>query len=235
MHHRARTVLIFVGAGLGLLTSAGCGGGGSNGGDTVIAPLSATLLAPAAGQSYSYNISGTLIQGVTPSPLTGVVTVTRNAGPAESVLGSVTGGGQTLPLVGSNAFSVDGGTGDVSATTFHNFAGQHTLTTPVLVLPGTFSDTTDFVHTAAATDDGTVYSISLHVIGREVVTVPEGAFTCWKATQQIVVGTTRDSRTAWYAPQIGTYVKSEDAITDSTQPTVTINLTRVLIATNVPH
>jgi len=233
MLHRAMTALAFVGAGLGSLCLFGCGGG--HGGGAVVAPLSATLLSPAAGQVYSYNISGTLVQGGTPTPLTGVVTVTRGAGPVESVLGSVTGGGQVLPLVGSNSFSIDSGTGDVFATTFHNSAGQHTLTAPVLVLPGTFSDTTAFARAAAATDDGAVYSISFTVIGREVVSVPEGAFTCWKATQQIVVGTTSDSRTAWYAPQIGTYVKSEDVITDSTQPTVTIDLTRVLIATNVPH
>jgi hypothetical protein len=226
-----------------LLVVAGCGGGSDSDSGT---PSSTTLRAYGV-RNYSYRLAGTLTTTSGGSqPLTvdserrlrvtaGTATGQFNVNAQDRLLVADVNGGAAFNLLTT---VTQGGDRNVFLNVINQTGGGVTpgadkgLTNSVLFIPGTFT-----ANTAPRTEilqfaDGTNATYTFNIGGRERITVSggdyAGSYNTYVVSSSITFGT-NDSRTGtfYYAPEIGTYVRSTETITrpNGTTATFTTNLT----------
>jgi hypothetical protein len=226
-----------------LLVLAGCGGGSDSGSGT----SSSTALRAYGVRNYVYSLQGSLTttadgqQALTASSqrvlriTLGSATGQFNVNAQDSLVVDQTNAGTAFNLLTT---VTQGGDRNVSLNVINQTGGGVTpgpdkgLTNSVLFLPGTFT-----ANAAPRTEtlqfaDGTSATYTFNIGGRERITVAggdyAGSYNTYVVTSSITFGT-NDSRTGtfYYAPEIGTYVRSTETITrpNGTTATFTTNLT----------
>lgn len=226
-----------------LLVLAGCGGSDS---DSDSGSSSSTTLRALGTRSYVYSLQGSLTttadgqQALTASSqrvlriTQGTATGQFDVNTQDSLVVDQTNAGTALNLLTT---VTQGGDRNVSLNVINQTGGGVTpgpnrgLTNSVLFIPGTFTaNAAPRTETLQFTDGSATYTFNIG--GRERITVSggdyAGTYNTYVVTSSITFGT-NDSRsgTFYYAPEIGTYVRSVETITrpNGTSTTFTANLT----------
>jgi len=219
----------------------GCGGGG---GGAAPYPLSATTRFFAVGDRWEYRVSGT----ATAADGTQVaVTGTKVASIVPITISSVA----WMAISESLNLRTSSGEDDVtsSVTLFRQDPGSRAIelwgqlqkdgsvlwvtnTPPPPIIPGTWNLATALA-SSVYFSDGNHNTVTLSVAATEVIGVPGGLFTTWRATTTALHATGRATNgTAWYAPQLGAVVR--EAATTSFTDGRRLSVTMELISTNIP-
>jgi len=194
-----------------------CGGGG----DTALVGVS-TMRTLQAGDSWTYDFSGqghNVSQSYTYSG-TSTVSLTQETINSETVFAltaTETGtfsSGSSYTDTTITYLQQDQNSGDIKmyGITYPNSTLKTVTDQPLPVIwPGSWEagkTNTAIIHYSDGTTDATSYSYT--IMGPESVTTPAGTFATWK----YVITSGAVTRTYWFSPQLGYYVKID--ITDGT-------------------
>ena len=230
-----------IGAGIAAaLALAGCGGGGGGGTTAVTVAPTTRLKAPTVGQTWTYQATGSATFSGAAFPVSGTLTQTYGATTVAGATiqavtaGSLTGAGQTIPFSAVELLGVDSnGNLDVVGLQETPTSTPHLLKKPIVLEPGVFANLLTYNDGTTTTDTNAPFNVTFQVTGSESLTVPAGTYQAWIVTSTQVSGTKTVAETAWYAPEVGTFVKAVLKATDSATPSQTITATVVLSSTNV--
>lgn len=228
--------------GLTLLgVTVGCGSGGSSVGTptptatpTPLIPLETRLRTIKAGDSFSYTFTRqvyTTKESVSPD-ITGTGTMNTAISSArldnqsyllQNNVATYTVNGQPFTLNTGTYFRQHPTTGDIQ--TYAEVTGDkiNRLTSPWATAFGTWKNNTQRNGDVTFTDGTTEYRIFL-VFEPVVVTVPAGRFNTWRVENFRSSFTDEEFGSYWYAPQLGTFVKSRVTVTkdDGSEDVTTI-------------
>lgn len=206
--------------------TVGCGGGGSSAGGnptptptpTPLIPLETRLRTIKTGDAFSYTFSRqarTTQEGV-PSTITstGTMNTAISSGSLDNQnylvqnnVATYLVNGQPITLSTAIYFRQNPVTGDI--LTYAEFLGDRIsrMTSPWATAFGTWQH--GLVRQGAVTfTNGTVESRNAVVSGIEIITVPAGRFDTWRILTTRSSDQEQESGSYWYAPQLGTFVKS---------------------------
>lgn len=237
----------FVGAGLaaGLLVGCGGGGGGSNLPTYALQP---TLAGYVAGDGYEYLVTGsqTVTGGATTNFTNGsrtvsVLAATQNGASVLHIVSnttaqSITGINNYLVVTQASAGSPVNATGYYSG---ENGDAEAALAAPISVLPGSWSTTAAESGTEPLTNGGTL-SYSLSYVGQSTVATSFANFQCYEV-HETTTYTNAASKTVttdgdyWWAPEMGSYIKANETVTDTINGTTTTTQSILSSSTVTPH
>ncbi|MSM39936.1 MAG: hypothetical protein GJT30_09995 [Geobacter sp.] len=208
-----------------------CGGGG----DTAVVGVSTTRMLQ-AGDSWVFDFSG---QGHTVSETytytgTATMNLTQETLNTETVLAmtdtetATFSSGSATTITAITYLQQDQSSGDIRlyGMLYPNSTLKTVTDQPLPVIwPGSWEagkTNTAIIHYSDGTTDATTYSYT--IMGAESVATPAGTFATWK----YVITSSGVTRTYWFSPQLGFYVKID--ITDGTDSnSYTLRSTNVLL------
>lgn len=217
-------------------TIIACGGGGGvSGGSGAVFPLTSKMRQYQAGDTASYQFSGSLTDlqtGQTISvsgPATSSCTSRNGTDVTISTSLTVSGNGRTVAINASAVYNqaADGSLQIVGYTDSNGTT--HTTSSTTYTQPGTFSSPLAASGTTSFTDGSTLNS-SFTVQGQQQVSTPAGTFATWKVADTSQGNGTNSTATDYWYPERGIYVR-QDFTTTNSQLTLTGSM--VLQSTNV--
>jgi hypothetical protein len=232
--------LSFIAAAVAVAGLAGCGGGGGNDDGGAAAPLATTTRTLQTGDSWQYTVNGSLDTAAGNHILLKTGGMTRSVG---APTGSATAAtiSQTTQLnfpgvseiTGSNliTYSQDATGIFQRADTMEADGNQENAdgSGSQIIIPALWSDSTgissdDSYSVNFLNDDGTTTTkttnqehFALTVVGQDTLKTPAGKFACWRCTiaAHYVNNGLTITGTAWWAPQLGTFVRQDTTETNA--------------------
>jgi hypothetical protein len=222
---------------------SGCGGGGGGGGGSSVIPLENTVRQMQAGDQWQYAVSGTIANSTQAVPVTGTFTMIASS---DTVMtpGNVTarvvlrnwtlaGNSQNFVFV-DRVYVTQDALGTILDYGGFEDSAEYWITAPtsghIVSIPSPMSIGTSW--SANVTEsNGDTYNEAYTVVGTQTISVPAGRFETYKTSGNGVFSGYPAITTDWYAPQIGSQVRSSIHAVDSTDGT-TIDLDAKLTLRN---